>query len=118
MVGGPANLMSSAIAADLSNDPSVGGERGTATVVGIIDGTGSIGAAGGSYLLAYLAACKSIEGVEACHWSPVFVMLITSCFLSCLCLGPIVYKDLKFFFCKQQRPRSSSAASAYAEISS
>ena len=95
MVGGPANLISSAIAADLSNDPSLrGNERATATVVGIIDGTGSLGAAGGGYLLARLANCDSSTG--QCNWSAVFTMLITSCFLSVLCLAPIVYKDIRF----------------------
>ena len=95
MVGGPANLISSAIAADLSNDPSLrGNERATATVVGIIDGTGSVGAAAGGYLLAYLAACDSSTG--QCNWQAVFTMLTTSCALSALCLAPIVYKDVRF----------------------
>lgn len=45
-VGGPANLISSAISADLGKEPALKGDSDAlSSVTGIIDGTGSVGAA-------------------------------------------------------------------------
>ncbi|XP_077450469.1 sugar phosphate exchanger 3 isoform X2 [Stigmatopora argus] len=47
-IGGPSNMISSAISADLGRQDAIQGSReALATVTGIVDGTGSIGAAGG-----------------------------------------------------------------------
>lgn len=47
-IGGPANLISSAISADLGRSPEVAGNaEAISTVTGILDGTGSVGAAFG-----------------------------------------------------------------------
>ena len=47
-IGGPSNMISSAISADLGRQPALRGRLDAlATVTGIVDGTGSIGAAGG-----------------------------------------------------------------------
>lgn len=48
LVGGPNNIITSAVAADLADDPSIGGNtRSLGTVTGIINGSGSITAAFG-----------------------------------------------------------------------
>merc|ERR1712210_301876 len=48
LVGGPNNIITSAVAADLAEHPSVGGNtRSLSTVTGIINGSGSITAAFG-----------------------------------------------------------------------
>lgn len=50
-IGGPSNIISSAISADLGRQEALRGSReALATVTGIVDGTGSIGAAGGQVL--------------------------------------------------------------------
>jgi OPA family glycerol-3-phosphate transporter-like MFS transporter 3 len=55
MVGGPSNLIAGCISADLGNDPTLkGNARAMSTVTGIIDGTGSVGAALVQYLVGYL----------------------------------------------------------------
>lgn len=47
-IGGPSNMISSAISADLGRQDALrGSQEALATVTGIVDGTGSIGAAGG-----------------------------------------------------------------------
>lgn len=47
-IGGPSNMISSAISADLGRQEALrGSQEALATVTGIVDGTGSIGAAGG-----------------------------------------------------------------------
>ena len=46
LVGGPNNIISSAVAADLADDPSIrGNNRALGTVTGIINGSGSVTAA-------------------------------------------------------------------------
>lgn len=47
-IGGPSNMISSAISADLGRQDALrGSQEALATVTGIVDGTGSMGAAGG-----------------------------------------------------------------------
>jgi len=51
-IGGPSNMISSAISADLGRQAALrGSQEALATVTGIVDGTGSIGAAGGQVSL-------------------------------------------------------------------
>uniref|UniRef100_A0A3B4XB26 Sugar phosphate exchanger 3 n=1 Tax=Seriola lalandi dorsalis TaxID=1841481 RepID=A0A3B4XB26_SERLL len=51
-IGGPSNMISSAISADLGRQEALrGSQEALATVTGIVDGTGSIGAAGGQHEL-------------------------------------------------------------------
>jgi OPA family glycerol-3-phosphate transporter-like MFS transporter 3 len=92
LLGGPANMISSAIAADLGSSVQ-GSGKALATVTGIIDGTGSLGAAVGQYLVFVLANCGTGSGGsgEHCTWTPVFIMLVgcTLCaalFISRMCL--------------------------------
>ncbi len=55
-IGGPANMISSAISADLGKDKSIkGSPEAMATVAGIIDGTASFGAAITQYAVALIS---------------------------------------------------------------
>ncbi|KAL4114290.1 hypothetical protein PRIC2_014613 [Phytophthora ramorum] len=104
MLGGPANLISTAISADLGTHESIRGDaEALSTVTGIIDGTGSVGAALVQYLVGYLANCqyepkgcnpKSPRCVQVCSWGPVFVLLEVGTVLSCVCLGQLLYHEL------------------------
>ena len=52
MFGGPADIISSAISADLGKQNAVrGNKEALGTVTGIVDGNGSVGAATGQYLV-------------------------------------------------------------------
>uniref|UniRef100_A0A8C2XVE3 Sugar phosphate exchanger 3 n=1 Tax=Cyclopterus lumpus TaxID=8103 RepID=A0A8C2XVE3_CYCLU len=54
-IGGPSNMISSAISADLGRQEALrGSQEALATVTGIVDGTGSIGAAFGQYLVSLI----------------------------------------------------------------
>ncbi|XP_042829528.1 sugar phosphate exchanger 3 isoform X3 [Panthera tigris] len=54
-IGGPSNMISSAISADLGHQELIqGSSEALATVTGIVDGTGSIGAAVGQYLVSLI----------------------------------------------------------------
>jgi sugar phosphate permease len=62
MVSGAANLISSTVSADLASDPAA-----KATVIGIINGTGSMGAALGQILIGWL---------QGFSWNAVFGFLV------------------------------------------
>ncbi|OQS00361.1 sugar phosphate exchanger [Thraustotheca clavata] len=100
LLGGPANLISTAISADLGTCPTLRGNTAAlATVTGIIDGTGSVGAAIIQYLVGYLANChKSEAGTQECSWKPVFALLEIGGIFSCLFLTPLLYKELNRHF--------------------
>lgn len=66
--------------------------RALSTVTGIVDGTGSVGAAIGQFLIGVLSNCSSTDGT--CHWTPVFVMIIGCAFVSILCISSIFIKDM------------------------
>ncbi|KAG7496187.1 sugar phosphate exchanger 3 [Solea senegalensis] len=54
-IGGPSNIICSAISADLGRQAALrGSQEALATVTGIVDGTGSFGAAGGQYLVSLI----------------------------------------------------------------
>ncbi|CEG44428.1 sugar phosphate [Plasmopara halstedii] len=104
MLGGPANLISTAISADLGTHESIkGNAEALSTVTGIIDGTGSIGAALVQYLVGYLANCqyepkgcnpRSPHCVQVCSWGPVFILLEVGTALSCVCLAQLLYHEI------------------------
>ncbi|KAF4322493.1 hypothetical protein BBO99_00002653 [Phytophthora kernoviae] len=117
MLGGPANLISTAISADLGTHESIrGNAEALSTVTGIIDGTGSIGAALVQYLVGYLASCHyepkgcdptSPRCVQVCSWGPVFVLLEVGTVLSCVCLAQLLYHELQLIrsrrrYCSQE----------------
>uniref|UniRef100_A0A3B3DJA6 Sugar phosphate exchanger 3 n=1 Tax=Oryzias melastigma TaxID=30732 RepID=A0A3B3DJA6_ORYME len=54
-IGGPSNMISSAISADLGRQEALrSSQEALATVTGIVDGTGSIGAAAGQYVVSLI----------------------------------------------------------------
>lgn len=64
LVGGPNNIITSAVAADLADDPSIrGNNRALGTVTGIINGSGSVTAALGQMLIPILADWGKADNV-------------------------------------------------------
>lgn len=77
--GGPADALTSAVSVDLGKHPSLKGARATATVTGIIDGTGAVGAAIGQYLVGLMS--------DELGWKSVFLVLL-------ICLGLAFFSSL------------------------
>lgn len=68
-IGGPSSMISSAISADLGRQEALrGSQEALATVTGIVDGTGSIGAAGGqvkpSFVLPFQKCFKKHDSMK------------------------------------------------------
>lgn len=92
-VNGVANLLSTAIAVDLAKQKAVrGNKKALATVTGIIDATGSLGAAVGQY---GVAAMQATYG-----WGWVFNLFIIANVAANLLLIPVLYRDFKKHFVK------------------
>ncbi|KAM9845898.1 sugar phosphate exchanger 3 [Aulostomus maculatus] len=86
-IGGPSNMISSAISADLGRQEALRGSReALATVTGIVDGTGSIGAAGGQYLVSLL---ESRLG-----WMCVFYFFVVMTGGSIVFISPLIFKEV------------------------
>jgi len=110
LVNGPYTLISSAVAADLGNHPSLkGNPKAMSTVTGIIDGCGSVGAALQGVLIGMVG--------NRIGWGNVFYMLMAFCFMSALTLTRLVRKEVgppstwrRVWPCGSRRARSSSAA--------
>ncbi|XP_077981346.1 sugar phosphate exchanger 3-like [Glandiceps talaboti] len=97
-VGGVANLISAAVAADLGRQDQIrGSKEALATVTGIIDGTGSMGAALGQVLVPLIQ--------EYLSWQWVFYLFLLMTFLTILCILPLFIKDIMAmnFFCQRRR---------------
>jgi len=87
LVGGPNNIITSAVAADLADHPSIGGNtRVLGTVTGIINGSGSITAALGLMLIAPLQ--------KAGGWTAVWYFLILCVATGTALMGPKIWKEL------------------------
>ncbi|VDP69573.1 unnamed protein product [Echinostoma caproni] len=85
MVGGPAVLISTVVIRDLSETDELSGARTQATIAGIIDGTGSLGASLGQILIPYLAFRFG--------WSSAFYLFMTCMILTCFCVLPLWIKQ-------------------------
>jgi len=87
LVGGPNNIITSAVAADLSSHPSVrGSSKSLGTVTGLINGCGSFTASAG------LLAVGPLQ--EHYGWSSVWIYLI-GCTAAGTCLmGSRIYADI------------------------
>lgn len=86
-IGGPSNMISSAISADLGRQELIqGSSEALATVTGIVDGTGSIGAAVGQYLVSL------IQDNLGWMWVFYFFILMTSCTI--LFISPLVAREV------------------------
>merc|ERR1719482_2633645 len=87
LVGGPNNIITSAVAADLADHPSIGGNtRSLGTVTGIINGSGSITAAMG---LMVIGPLQTMGG-----WTAVWYFLIACVLTRTALMGPKIYKEL------------------------
>lgn len=86
-VNGPYALITTAVSADLGTHGSLkGNSRALATVTGIIDATGSVGAAIGPLLTGYLSSRS---------WDSVFVMLMVAALIAGLLLTKLVIAEVK-----------------------
>lgn len=98
LIGGPANLISAAISADLGKQPDIrGNAEALATVTGLVDGTGSVGAGLGQILLPIVQ--------EKWGWNNVFVMFIIMIFLTVVCLIDPLVRDVRDWVrsCRERR---------------
>uniref|UniRef100_A0A0N5AUP0 Sugar phosphate exchanger 3 n=1 Tax=Syphacia muris TaxID=451379 RepID=A0A0N5AUP0_9BILA len=87
-IGGPANLVSAAISADLGKAEEIrGSAEALSTVSGIIDGTGSIGASVGQILLPVVQ--------NAFGWDYVFYSFIVMILMSVICLIPLTIREIR-----------------------
>lgn len=87
LVGGPNNIITSAVAADLASHPSVrGNNKSLGTVTGLINGCGSITASIG------LLAVGPLQ--EAFGWSSVWVFLIGCTATGTLLMSPKIYSEI------------------------
>ncbi|XP_052781449.1 sugar phosphate exchanger 3-like [Mya arenaria] len=90
-IGGVANLISAAISADLGKQgPIQGNKAALATVTGIVDGTGSVGAALGQILVPLIQ--------EKLGWFSVFYFFIIMTVLTILCILPMFVREAPEFF--------------------
>lgn len=87
LVGGPNNIITSAVAADLASHPSVkGSNKSLGTVTGLINGCGSITASIG------LLAIGPLQ--ERFGWSSVWLYLIGCTSVGTLLMSPKIYSEL------------------------
>ncbi|XP_055277339.1 sugar phosphate exchanger 3 isoform X2 [Moschus berezovskii] len=94
-IGGPSNMISSAISADLGRQELIqGSSEALATVTGIVDGTGSIGAAVGQYLVSL------IQDNLGWMWVFYFFILMTSCTI--LFISPLIVRETCSLMQRQQ----------------
>ena len=90
-VNGPYALITTAVSADLGTHPSLKGDLTlTATVTGIIDGTGSVGASIQGVLIGLVASGCTATGQS---WNAVFNLLMICSAMSGLCLARLVWKQ-------------------------
>ncbi|GFY42419.1 sugar phosphate exchanger 3 [Trichonephila inaurata madagascariensis] len=86
VIGGVASLISTAVSADLGRHPELANSKeALSTVTGIIDGTGSFGAAFGQILVPII--------MKAFGWKSVFYVFMLMTILTLLCIIQIVYRD-------------------------
>lgn len=87
LVGGPNNIITSAVAADLASHPSVrGSSKSLGTVTGLINGTGSIVSSVG------LLAIGPLQ--DAFGWSSVWIFMIGSTFIGTSLMSTKIYAEL------------------------
>lgn len=87
LVGGPNNIITSAVAADLASHPSVkGNNKSLGTVTGIINGSGSITASLGLLIIGPL--------MRNYGWSSIWYFLMFATVVGTLLLTPKIRKEL------------------------
>ena len=118
LFGAPSTVIAGIASADLGQHESLGkDERALSTVAGIIDGTGSIGAAAVQFLVATLSDCLPVAqgghmrdrdsggtnngtcarngGCQDCTWGPVFLMLFVAVLAVCLCVAARAGREVR-----------------------
>lgn len=93
LVGGPNNIITSAVATDLANDPIVRskGQNAAGTVTGIINGSGSVTAAIGQLAIPVLYSMGLADNVGYRYvWYFLIVCTVTGTAL----MGSKIYKEL------------------------
>ncbi|KAE9414584.1 hypothetical protein Angca_002661 [Angiostrongylus cantonensis] len=86
-IGGPANMISSSVSADLGKSRELrGNTEALSTVTGIVDGTGSFGAALGQLLI------PSVQAIFG--WGAVFYGFIVMIVCTAACLVPLLYREI------------------------
>lgn len=96
LIGGVANTISTAITADLGKHEKIrGSAEALGTVTGIIDGTGSVGAAIGQYFVGVIN--------KKAGWKWVFFFLIFMTALSFVCVLPMLINEAKVLMRRGQR---------------
>ncbi|XP_054480467.1 sugar phosphate exchanger 3 [Anoplopoma fimbria] len=97
-IGGPSNMISSAISADLGRQDALrGSQEALATVTGIVDGTGSIGAAFGQYLVSLI---ESRLG-----WMCVFYFFVVMTAGSIVFITPLLLNEVRAMWRDRQALR-------------
>ncbi|KAL5014851.1 hypothetical protein ScPMuIL_009121 [Solemya velum] len=87
-IGGVSNLVSAAISADLGRQEGLhGSSEALATVTGIVDGTGSIGAAIGQILVPVIQ--------QSFDWHAVFYLFMLMTFLTGVCIFPLFLREMR-----------------------
>ncbi|CCI46907.1 unnamed protein product [Albugo candida] len=122
LIGGPTCLITTAVSADLGLHESIRNDAlALATVTGIIDGSGSLGAALSQYLIGYLSDCHHVPSgchpkdpgcKHVCHWDPVFILLQIAPILACLCLTQLVYREIRTLHSRPEEKRVFRSAFA------
>lgn len=93
-IAGSSNIISSAIAANLAQNPDVNNkDEAMATVTGIVDGTGGFGAAIGVLIMGLLSEVS---------WLYVFLFMILMGILSIICIAHLAYRDFKLILKKRR----------------
>ena len=88
LVGGPSCIISTAITADLGKHETLrGNAKALGTVAGIIDGTGSVGAAVGQYLVGVVSRYGG--------WKWVFYFLVILQGVSLLLILPVLVREVR-----------------------
>lgn len=88
LVGGPNNIITSAVAADIAD---AFGSKAAGTITGIINGSGSITAAAGQLLIPIFASAGEADGVG---YRYVWLFLVFCTIVGTLCLYPKIKKEL------------------------
>ena len=97
-------MIGAACAADLGKTAiEYGLPSAVSLVTGIIDGTGSVGAAVGQVTIPFLELNYG--------WGSVFLMFMIMCSISAVALLPVVIKELKASCCKQLSNRNQTTTS-------
>jgi len=87
LIGGPNNIVTSAVAADLAEHPSIAGNKqALGTVVGLINGSGSFVAAIGQMIVPYIT--------DSFGWPALWYCMLIATVISCILMLPKIYSEL------------------------